>query len=75
MAALCCARTWGDRVGCHERHDRSLDPALSARLQWGAAFHFMTTHHVLDDLQPGDTPLDVIRRAVEALEEREYGNA
>jgi len=29
-AALCCAQTWGDQIGCHERIDRG----LNAPLRW-----------------------------------------
>lgn len=34
MAALCCARSYGDRAGCHESIDQGRDADLLERLRW-----------------------------------------
>jgi hypothetical protein len=66
-AALCCARTWGDRVGCHESFDRYLDPAVRSGLLWAAAGRLAEQLHLprpeFDD--PADAILSLIRTAEE----------
>ena len=48
-AALCCARSWGDRIGCHESLDRGLAPNFAAVLRQTAVVNFATRH----DIPPG----------------------
>jgi hypothetical protein len=65
-AALCCAHpTYG--LGCHEKIDRGLDPALTERLRHDAALRLATRHgRCTADLN--GPALDVIRRLVDDLQ-------
>jgi hypothetical protein len=58
-AALCCARTWGDAIGCHESIDRNLNPTLLLALRMNAIDRYARTHGLTYDLA-GD-PLGIVR--------------
>ena len=70
MAALCCAKTWGNRIGCHETIDRNVDIELRDRLRWMAVWRFAAKHLLLFEMKPGDSPLEGIRRMVDEVEGR-----
>lgn len=60
-AALCCARTWGDRIGDHEKLDRHLDAELEARLGWRAVDRLAERLYTLCVWPEEWTPLEAIR--------------
>lgn len=67
MAPLCCAETWGNRIGCHELVDRNLDPDLRDTLRWLAIIRLCEAEGVVMHFGEDAEPLGAIRRLVDAL--------
>jgi len=71
LTAALCSSGYGF-TGCHDRIDRAISPDLQANLRWKALNALMDRYH--SDLVPSsDDPLDVIRAAVQQLEEEGWG--
>ena len=70
--ALCCADPAKGTLGCHERLDRGLDPALQDRLRRAGAEALAARINAPEcfSLRPSVDPLDAIRYLVRLAEER-----
>lgn len=69
-AALCCARSWGDRTGCHETIDRNQDPALRDRLRATAVARLCAAERVGLPASTASDPLGAVREVARTLESR-----
>ena len=63
-------RRW-DRIGCHEEHDRSLNPDKRDRLRWHALTRLCAAESIPLSLLVDRTPEGAARAVEDWLKERE----